>query len=51
MRAYLPVILVLLAVFTAGCIIYIAWELSSESSEKASDASGSDDLPGDKDRH
>lgn len=47
MRAYLPVILVLLAVFTAGCIIYIAWELSSESSA----ASGSDDLPDDKDQH
>lgn len=29
MRAYLPIILVLLAVFTAGCIAYIAWELSS----------------------
>ena len=32
MRAYLPIILVLLAVFTAGCIAYIAWELSSEDS-------------------
>ena len=30
MRAYLPIILVLLAVFTAGCIAYIAWELSAE---------------------
>jgi len=30
MRAYLPIILVLLAVFTAGCIAYIAWELSSD---------------------
>ena len=30
MRAYLPIILVLLAIFTAGCIAYIAWELSSE---------------------
>ena len=29
MRAYLPIILVLLAVFTAGCIAYIAWELSA----------------------
>ena len=29
MRAYLPFILVGLAVFTAGCIAYIAWELSS----------------------
>ena len=32
LRAYLPVILVLLAVFTAGCIIYIAWELSADAS-------------------
>ena len=30
MRAYLPIILVLLAVFTAGCIAYIAWELSAD---------------------
>ena len=30
MRAYLPFILVLLAVFAAVCIIYIAWELSSD---------------------
>ncbi len=33
LRAYLPVILVLLAIFTAGCIIYIAWELSAGASE------------------
>lgn len=32
LRAYLPVILVLLAIFTAGCIIYIAWELSADAS-------------------
>ena len=38
MRAYLPIILVLLAIFTAGCIAYIAWELSSEES---GDAAGS----------
>ena len=38
MRAYLPIILVLLAVFTAGCIAYIAWELSSEEP----DAEGAD---------
>ncbi len=30
MRAWLPVILVLLAVFTAGCIAYVAWELTAE---------------------
>lgn len=29
MRSALPFILVLLAIFTAGCIAYIAWELSS----------------------
>ncbi|MDH3532026.1 MAG: hypothetical protein OEO82_03795 [Gammaproteobacteria bacterium] len=35
MRAYLPVILVLLAVFTASCIVYIAWELSSDKPDAA----------------
>ena len=30
MRAALPFILVFLALFTAGCIAYIAWELSSD---------------------
>jgi len=30
MRSALPFILVFLAVFTAGCIAYIAWELSSD---------------------
>ena len=29
MRNVLRILLVLLAVFTAGCIAYIAWELSS----------------------
>ncbi|MGI9200156.1 MAG: hypothetical protein ACR2QL_03800 [Woeseiaceae bacterium] len=33
MRAYLPFILIGLALFTAGCIAYVAWELSSEDSE------------------
>ena len=46
MRAYLPIILVLLAVFAAACIIYIAWELSADAA-KAPDATpdevGSDD--------
>jgi len=32
MRAYLPFILIGLALFTAGCIAYVAWELSSEDS-------------------
>jgi hypothetical protein len=30
MRTALPFILVALAIFTAGCIAYIAWELSSD---------------------
>lgn len=30
MRAALPFILVALAIFTAACIAYIAWELTSE---------------------
>ena len=29
-RTALPFILVFLAVFTAGCIAYIAWELSAD---------------------
>jgi len=29
MRTALPFILVLLALFIAGCIAYVAWELSS----------------------
>ncbi len=36
MRAYLPVFLVLLAVFAAGCIVYIAWELSADDSHDRS---------------
>ena len=39
MRAWLPVILVLLAVFAAGCIIYIAWELSADDSGDSGDDS------------
>jgi len=34
MRSALPFILVLLAVFTAGCIAYIAWELSSDKGDQ-----------------
>ncbi len=30
MRAALPFILILLAIFTAACIAYVAWELTSE---------------------
>ena len=33
MRAALPFILIALALFAAACIIYIAWELSSEESD------------------
>lgn len=43
MRAYLPIILVLLAVFTAGCIAYIAWELSSEEPGKTGTESADED--------
>ena len=41
----LPFVLVLLAVFTAGCIAYIAWDLSSDKSaanESDDDEEGSD---------
>jgi threonine/homoserine/homoserine lactone efflux protein len=30
MRTLIPFILVALALFTAGCIAYIAWEMSSD---------------------
>jgi len=30
MRAAMPFILILLALFAAGCIAYIAWELTSD---------------------
>ena len=43
MRAYLPIILVLLAVFSAGCIAYIAWELSSEKPDVAPGEAEPDD--------
>lgn len=33
MRTLIPFILVALALFAAGCIAYIAWELSSDKSE------------------
>lgn len=34
MRAYLPLILVALAVFTAVCIAYVAWELSGDKTHR-----------------
>jgi hypothetical protein len=42
MRTALPFILISLAVFTAGCIAYIAWELSSS---KPDEQPESDDQP------
>ncbi|MDX1498585.1 MAG: hypothetical protein R3176_01730 [Woeseiaceae bacterium] len=48
LRTYLPVILVLLAIFTAGCIIYIAWELSADAS-KPQDATPRDEPGQDED--
>ena len=43
MRAYMPIILVLLAVFTASCIAYVAWALSSgEAGPQAEDDSAAD---------
>jgi len=41
----LPIILVLLAVFTASCIAYIAWDLSSDKSA-ASDSDDDEDESG-----
>jgi len=45
MRAALPFILVFLGLFTAGCIAYIAWELSSDDKQNAPgrDRPGRDD--------
>jgi hypothetical protein len=43
MRAYLPVMLVLLAVFTAACIAYVAWELSSDKPESRSGSDSTTD--------
>jgi len=38
MHTALPIILILLALFTAGCIAYAAWELtSSDSDDQAED--------------
>jgi len=30
MKAYLPLILVALAVFSAGCVAFVAWALTKE---------------------
>jgi hypothetical protein len=43
MRNALPFILVGLAIFTAVCIAYIAWELSSEDPDKHAPKSHRDD--------
>jgi hypothetical protein len=37
MRAALPFILIALALFSAGCIAYLAWELSSPDKDKRSE--------------
>ena len=47
MRNVLPILLVLLAVFTAACIAYIAWKLSSNepaAPESADDEEESDEV-------
>jgi len=46
MRNVLPILLVLLAIFTASCIAYIAWELKSNkpaAPEPADDEEESDE--------
>ncbi len=47
MRNVLPILLVLLAVFTASCIAYIAWELSSN--KPVAPESGDDETDSDED--
>jgi hypothetical protein len=37
MRAALPFILIALALFSAGCIAYLAWELSAPDEDQESD--------------
>jgi len=47
MRGALPIILVLLAIFTAACIAYVAWELSSDrpgDSSSSADQDNADDV-------
>ena len=48
MRAALPYILVFLAIFSAGCIAYIAWELSSDKTQEPPKDVG-EDIQGDDD--
>ncbi len=43
MHNVLPILLVLLAIFTASCIVYIAWELSSDKSVAPESADGEPD--------
>jgi hypothetical protein len=38
MRTALPFILVALAIFSAACVAYIAWELSSDKTGKSPDS-------------
>ncbi len=35
MQTLFPIILVLLAIFVAGCVAYIAWELTSDKHDVA----------------
>jgi len=37
MRAALPFILVALAIFSAACVAYIAWELTSDKKTSSTD--------------
>jgi hypothetical protein len=43
MRTLLPFILVALALFTAGCIAYIAWEMSSDKVDKQPESDNQSD--------
>lgn len=42
MRAAMPFILIFLALFTAACIAFVAWELTSEKPDR--DGTRSDDI-------
>jgi hypothetical protein len=39
MRSFVPFVLVFLAIFIAGCIAFIAWELSAEQPTRTDPAS------------
>jgi hypothetical protein len=46
MRSFVPFVLVFLAIFIAGCIAFIAWELSSDRTTPADTAPpDADDTP------